>query len=213
MVQSSSNGYVVRLTQEIMLDMWVSSISLRSSFPTDFKKWDLDKDKIRLFTEQVKGWQLDIAEYLLFGKDKIPAHGHSAFASLSILMSYFENIYRYMEGITHDRNSRSCFSKGLQNVYQNKSSVVITDDIAKRIYAELRCGLYHVGLTNKNVILSETKPYGVDIQSNGIIAIAPTKLFKEIENHFDKYRTDLKSNSILRNNFQKRFDWVINKDV
>lgn len=190
-----------------MDDIWVSSVSLRSQFPKDFSAWDLDKHKIRLFKEQVQGWQLDIAKYLLFGSGKIPAHRHSAFATLSILTSYFENISRYIEGCLHEKYSGTYFYKGLKYVYQGHPSIKITESIAKLIYINLRCGLYHVGLTQQNVILSEAKEYGIYIDGN-MIHIAPTKFYKEIEKHFNNYCERLKTDKNLREQFEKRFNLV-----
>jgi hypothetical protein len=193
-----------------MNDIFISPKSLRSEFPTDFLDWNLDKDKIRLFKEQIQGWQLDIAKYLLFGDGKIPIRKHSAFASLSILTSYFENISRYIEGCLNEENSNSYFCKGLNYVYKNHPSIKITEDIAKSIYRNLRCGLYHVGLTHQNIILSEGKEYGVHIHGN-MIQIAPTKFYEEIEKHFNDYCEQLKTDKDLRENFKKRFDLVKKK--
>lgn len=190
-----------------MNDMWVSSTSLRSQFPANFSDWDLDKHKIKLFREQVQNWQLDIAKYLLFGKDTITAHGHSAFASLSILVSYFENISRYIEGCLHDKSSGKYFNKGLKYVYQDHPSVKITSGIATLVYTNLRCGLYHLGLTKQNVVLSENKNCGIFIDKK-IIYIAPTKFYNEIEKHFNDYCNKLKTDMTLRENFEKRFDFI-----
>lgn len=190
-----------------MNDMWISSTSLRSQFPKKFSDWDLDKHKIRLFREQVQGWQLDIAKYLLFGNGNIPSHRHSAFAALSILTSYFENISRYVEGYLHDDYSGKYFSKGLKYVYQDHPSIKITSGIAKLIYTNLRCGLYHLGLTKQNVVLSESKDCGIYINQK-VIYIAPTKFYLEIERHFNGYCDGLKTDKTLRENFEKRFDFI-----
>lgn len=184
--------------------MWISSLTLRAQLPPNITDWKLDEHKIKVFKEQVQGWQLDIANYLLFGKDNIPPHPHAAFAALSILVNYFENIGMYIDGCTNDnKNSYTYFKRGFHHVL----SLKITDEMVKRIYTELRCGLYHMGLTKKHVILTEAFPTGINI-NQGIIYIAPTKLLLEIENHFNNYCNQLTTNPTLRTNFEKRFDWL-----
>lgn len=188
--------------------MWVSSISLKSSFPTDFKKWDLDKDKIRLFTEQIRGWQLDIARYLLIGdtNKSIPPHEHSAFGALSILVSYFENIARYIEGCENEKNPGDYFKKGVKYVYAD-SYIYIDDIVATLLYKQLRCGLYHVGLSTNKVTLSEDKKTGLFFADDRVY-IAPIKFYNEVCSHFSSYIKSLGTNKKLRSNFGKRFDWT-----
>ena len=50
------------------------------------------EDKIAIFSDGVRGWQLDVADKVL-RQDR-----HSGFAALSIVISYFEMIARYEGG-------------------------------------------------------------------------------------------------------------------
>ena len=187
-----------------MYNLCVSSTSIRSEYPLNYNDWDLDKHKIKLFKEQIQGWQLDITRYLLFGDDSkgIPSHPHSAFAALSILVSYFENIARYIEGCTNDDYPGIYFKKGIRYVYKD-----LSENNASMIYKQLRCGLHHIGISKSKVILSEGPDTGISF-INDFIYIAPTKFFIEVANHFNEYCKSLETNQLLRINFENRFNWT-----
>src|SRR3989338_4579941 len=101
-----------------MNDYWISFVSKRSEFPTDPDKWKLEEHKVRLFKEQIKGWQLNIASYLT---QNCP---HSDYAIMSILLSYFENIGRYWHGNTDDKNSGFYFSEGIKEIYKGNKEII-----------------------------------------------------------------------------------------
>lgn len=187
---------------------WVSYKTTRDKLPTEFANWNLDEHKIPLFIEQIEGWQLNIVEYLLFGDEntKVPPCAHSAFSALAILVSYFENIARFIEGNTTERNVGNFFRKGCLYVYAD-SYITMDWDKSQTLYTELRCGLHHIGLSKKKVILLEDPDYGLKFVDDNVY-IAPRKFCNEVVSHFKKYCTDLKSNEELRRNFEKRFDWT-----
>jgi hypothetical protein len=187
---------------------WVSYKTTRDNLPKHFSDWDIDKHKIPLFIDQFEGWQLNIVKYLLFGDEdkKIPPCAHSAFSALSILVSYFENIARYIEGDMTDENVGKFFRKGCHYVY-SKSYISMDQSKSNLLYKELRCGLHHIGLSKNKVILLEDPNHGLKFQ-DGNVFIAPTKFYSEVETHFKNYCINLQNDSKLRRNFERRFDWT-----
>ncbi len=83
-------------------DYWVSPHFPSSAFTGPLT----DEQKIELFADSVRGWQLDVAERL------IASDPHSGLAVLSIVLSYFEMMAKYRDGYAAKGKSKEYFSKG-----------------------------------------------------------------------------------------------------
>jgi hypothetical protein len=182
-----------------------------SDFPKNYDDWPLD-DKIKLFEAQILGWQLNIADEIINNpKDK---HPHAGFAVLSILLNYFEMLGGYLDGIERD-TTRKHFKIGLIHVFP-----VLKDrkDIIDILYKEARCGMYHVGITGKNIILTRNfdTPIATISDNTGLhIAIDPHSLTKELIQHFKQYVVMLRSliDLPMVQNFEKRFNYLKREKV
>ena len=164
--------------------------------------------KIEVFPDRVKGWQVDIAQQCA---DNIP---HSGFAVLDIVFSYFEMIAKFQDGFTKDkgRESEEYFSKGFDNVFPNLSnpSPEIRKRLLKKLYKNVRCGLYHTGITGPNIALSGDFNSSIEFTSPpDTVRINPHKLVPDLEQHFQSYIRQLRDhkNEDLRKNFEARFDY------
>jgi len=162
--------------------------------------------KIEVFADSVKGWQLDIAQQCA---DSIP---HSGFAVLSIVWSYFEMIAKFQDGYTNDGKSEEYFSKGFDNVFPNLSnpSPEIKERLLKKLYKDVRCGLYHAGITGPNIALSGDFNFSVAFASPpDSVRINPHKLVPDLEQHFQSYIRQLRNhnNEDLRRNFETRLNY------
>ncbi len=69
------------------------------------------EEKVQIFADCVRGWQLDIAEVTA------KASGHSGFAVLGILVSYFEMIAKNRDGYVRQGKSEYYFKEGLTWVF------------------------------------------------------------------------------------------------
>lgn len=185
-----------------MINYWISFVSQRSEFPPNPEDWKLEEHKIRLFKEQIKGWQLNTAIYLT---KNCP---HSDYAIMSILLSYFENIDRYWHGNISEKNSDFYFNEGVKEVYKGDKEVIVN---SRNIYKFARCGMYHIGSTQGLIKLDCSGKTSIFINDHNMLCIYPNKLVTELNNHFDEYLQQLmnKSNKQLRINFEKRFNFLI----
>lgn len=170
---------------------------------TDFSKILSLDDKIAIFEDRVKGWQLNIAKKCA----EIP---HSGFAVLHIVISYVEAIAKYQAGFVQNRKSRDYFQQGLLEMIPDLKNYSEQDqkEIAKKLYYGVRCGLYHGGMISKGVFITgEINTSVVFFKEMGLY-IHPNRLVDLALVHFDKYVEQLKDlkNSELRKNFEKRFD-------
>jgi len=182
-------------------DLSISSKSRRSDFPgVKWQSWPFD-EKVRLFQEQIQGWVFDVARDIK--QKQIP---HADFAILSILLAYFENIAKFIEGYTGKFESKSHFVKGVKYVYPKK----FHKKTLELLYDQARNGMYHVGLTGAKVQLNCSISSGF-IYKQKCFVVCPEKLIREIQSHFDQYCNNLKNTKkrTLRKNFEKREKFIL----
>lgn len=155
-------------------------------------------DKIIIYERQVKGWFLDRATRLKRGGLR------NGFIILMIALSYIEGVQQYREG----RPSTSCestafFIKRLRCIFglENTNSEILGD-----FYKEVRCGLFHDGMTRGKVIISNEYEQEIEFLDRDIKINYATFLDK-IKFDFKQYIHDLKNpdNTELRNNFKSMF--------
>jgi hypothetical protein len=205
--------------------MWISP----SHQDTDFHS-PLDiEDKITLFEDRILGWKLNIADQVINGQKDSSGNmlrepiQHAGFATLDILFSYFEIIGKYETGYVDKYESKSHFRQGVYSVFPQLKmptppSVLgvqgivhtIADEVLDLLYEGVRCGLYHTGITNNRILLtgSVPNPLAFDLQHEMLI-INPHLLVPALNTHFASYVAKLRNdeNSVLRANFEKRFDY------
>ena len=204
-LQSQVKGLDTWTTNEVMRKkhLSISSKSKRSDFPDKWPNWKFEEHKLRLFQEQIQGWTLDVLKEI---KAKV---GHSDFAMLAVMMAYFENIQKFKDGYDKTGESELYFTEGLRWVYPKFKTHKDGNFLAKLVYEQARCGMYHVGLTGTKIILDCSISSGIGIIKRNI-KMCPEKLVTNMQQHFDQYIKDLKnpSNSTLRSNFEKRLKYI-----
>lgn len=173
-------------------------------------------EKIEVFQHRVWGWQLHIADLVINGGkshdgtknfEEIP---HAGFATLHILLSYFEMIARYETGNIGKDQSREVFIEGVQSVFPQVKEFPYapTRKFLNLLYGDVRCGLYHMSVPGSGVAIGKT---GVAIQyanNPPQILIDPHELARALKNHFEHYTNTLKdpNQTDLRKAFERRFD-------
>ncbi len=181
--------------------------------------WPLSiDDKMTIFLDRTDGWQLDIAGQLINGK-KGPngkvitkAIPHSGFAVLHIVLSYFEMIAKYQDGFTGRAKSEYYFKQGVYSVFPQLKTgpSQIVDSLLDVLYSGGRCSLYHSGITDPRIILTYgiKDPMAFDAQKSTLV-INPHLLPSGLKAHLKDYVKQLRdvNNSVLRENFEKRFDF------
>jgi len=159
---------------------------------------DIDT-KILVYEDRVKTWFLDIAK-------KLKKNNEAGFVILSIAIAYIEGNQQFREGKTSNKRGRSpkFFIRGMRRIF-NKEHVA--ENILKEFYHQVRCGLFHNGMTGNKVSISGQLP--VPIRNDGYaIDINPHKFLDKIISDFKDYIIQLKNPSNLkdRENFEKRYN-------
>jgi hypothetical protein len=178
----------------------ISPIHTTLDFPNE---WTLE-DKIDIFIARIDGWQIGVAKEII--KHRIP---HCDFALLHIVFSYFEMIGKYIYGYVGDNESKTFFNKGVKATFPeigDKEEILLN-----LLYKSVRNGLYHLGMTKINVMLScELFPGSIAyIPERKILALCPSRLVEDLDIRFHEYAAKLRdqNNIELRKNFEKRFDY------
>lgn len=154
-------------------------------------------DKILVYERQVKGWFLDRATGLLKG-DK------SGFIILMISISYIEGVEQYRRGNYSRRASKEFFTDGLRRIFDLDN---IHINSLHDFYTQVRCGLFHTGMTQNKVIISREYRDPIDFTEPDTIKINPQKFLGKIKQDFNGYLIELRNpqNERLRNNFNRMF--------
>jgi hypothetical protein len=193
--------------------------------PTYSKSFSLDtvENKIAVFKDHVKGWQLDIAN------DLICMNHRAGYATMHILLSYIEMIGAYLQGAIFENGNRfvSVQPSGRKRVKFFESfleGIIFTfpelsqhdpnrqNEIAKLFYYKLRCALYHYGMVADQVLLTTeiTQPYVIQSNPDGTdtLIINPKSFAKHLIESFSAY-IELVSDI---NNDEKRKKFVYSFD-
>ena len=194
--------------------VWISPNYRDTDFPHPLS---LD-NKITVFLDRISGWQLDIADKCINGeKDpsgniiRQPLTG-AGFATLSIVLSYFEMIAKHRDGFQNTGRSEHYFKEGVRSVFPILTTYPrrVVDDLLDALYKGTRCGLYHCAITNSKILLTgETRSPMVFKPTIPRLIINPHLLVPVLKNHLETYGRDLRntSNTQLRQDFEARFDY------
>jgi hypothetical protein len=150
-------------------------------------------DKIKIYENQVNGWFLDRATRFLRGEK-------NGFIVLMICISYLEGVEQYRQGRSSHRNSRNFFIQAVERIYPGKFA---TPDL-ERLYSEVRCGLFHNGMVNGDVIINKEFPNALVFDGTNI-KINPRLLLEDIKNDFSSFTEELKTDNSVRIRFGQMF--------
>ena len=162
---------------------------------------DIDT-KIKIYEDRVKEWFLEIA-------DRLKRDNEAGFVILSIAVSYIEGNQQFREGKGSNGRSQEFFIRGMRRIF---NKINVPERILKDYYKQIRCGLFHDGITKENVIISGEFQDPLR-HINGIIRINPHKFLDKVKEDFRNYIIELENNKTLLDNFEKRFNLEKNKNL
>ena len=151
--------------------------------------------KILIYEDRVKGWFLDIA-------NELKKNNEAGFIILQIAVSYIEGIQQFREGKESKTTSEKFFTKGMSRIFKRRGKKY--KRFLKDFYKSVRCGLFHDGMTRRNVSISGQ--FNKDLRfTKREIRINPHKFLDSIYKDFENYIKQLKNkrNKKLRKNFEK----------
>lgn len=168
--------------------------------------------KIDIYSERVLGWQIDVAQEMsrlyfaaLVTNDVANPMRHCGFAVVSVIFSYFEMIAQFLQGASSNHYSAVFFNYGFRSVYPAST---FHDSQITIIYAHIRCGMYHTGLTRPEVNIDEQHQPTFRFDNNCRLLLNPFTLVQDVRQHFLAYVARLRDadESELRQRFERVFD-------
>lgn len=161
------------------------------------------KTKILIYEDRVKRWFLEIAE-------KLKKDNEAGFVILAIAVAYIEGNQQFRDGKSSHNQSKKFFIKGVRRIFDKTN---VPESILESYYEQIRCGLFHDGITKKNVVISGDFPNpisyaGNQTEQNGVIKINPHKFLDKIKADFEEYISQLKDGSVQDTvkNFERRWE-------
>ncbi len=153
-------------------------------------------DKITIYERQVDGWFLNHASNLVRKDD-------AGFIVLMICIAYIEGVEQYRRGQCSHNNSRAFFKKSLRRIFGLET---VSEEDLDEFYRQVRCGLFHSGMTEHKVIVSNNYEQIIDF-SDGMIKINPRLFLDKIKEHFRNYIDRLRNstNQQEREKFNQMF--------
>lgn len=172
-------------------------------------------DWVDIWEDRIWGWQLEHAERLL-------GQGHdAAFAALHLAVAFVEPYEVFRAGESSDGKSRRFFKSGFSRIF-NASQPPLTpaqlDAAADALYTEVRCGLFHGGMTGTKVYVSNAVS-GIEVQlapsTNTVrqILLNPESFVRGIVREFRQFVARLRNPAdpeylVLKANFEKAWHLV-----
>ena len=191
---------------------FISSRHFEGSFPLPLT---ID-NAITIYEDRVLSWFLNIAATL---KGDVRAD----FVSLMVIASYFEGFAIMRLGQSSKNQSRDFFAYGLKDVVKPhfQGTEEILDSIADVLYDDMRCGLFHSGMTRVGIGLDRgteeksTPELEATMSDDGRIRITMNvpKLLELVRWHFVEYLAQLRNPAELelRENFRK--GWNLREEL
>ncbi|MCK5040569.1 MAG: hypothetical protein KAR87_06390 [Candidatus Aenigmarchaeota archaeon] len=159
--------------------------------------------KILIYEDRVKEWFLKIGV-------KLKQDNEAGFVILQIATSYIEGNQQYIEGQTSNQKSKAFFKKAMKRIFPEIIKIVNIDIFLGTFYEQVRCGLFHDGMTKKSVTISGEYPEALCFLDSNIL-INPHKFLDVIYENFENYISELKNknNKDVRIKFERRWDIVL----
>lgn len=167
--------------------------------------------KVNVFQDRVLGWQLNIADLVINDHGNHSKIEHSGFATLSIVLSYFEAVAKFENGRVQDGQSGDYFKMGVRSVFPVLATLDggHVDAMLDHFYEGARCGMYHAGMTASGIILSGDPLHAIVFYpERRTLIINPHRLVPLLKDHFGSYISRLRNPTEiqLRQNFLRRYD-------
>jgi hypothetical protein len=172
---------------------------------------DTIENRIEVYEDRQRGWLLNWAVYLNdVTKDQ---REHAGFAVLQLAFAYFEGHAVFLRGEDSDRRSFEFFQEGVLEVFPEIGNDTNGKEVLKILWEDVRCGLFHHGITRRRIILQDGSQAFRYVQIGGgpkAVLICRHSLVSGILTHLENYLRKLRNpeEKKLRLNFQKAWKLV-----
>jgi hypothetical protein len=167
---------------------------------TDIHTPPTAEEKVRLYDERVRGFQLNVAESMLKGA----LIEWAGFTSLAVVFSYFEAYEQHRSGVPSKSDSGKAFRRGVLDVFP---TIGANDNQIDTLWARLRCGLYHNGVPHGYVVIGPDYQDALKYSAtDDTWYINPEKVIGTLKEHHDRYVATLIPSSGAMARFARFFN-------
>jgi len=169
------------------------------------------EDLVDVLEDRIRSWVLEPSR-------KLTSDPIEQYAALSLMLSYFEGIWIYIEGRDSKNQSREFFEAAFVDVFRSSNmNERLLRRVGEVLYKDARCGFFHDAMFRERIFLGKPRD-GVmhitlprvngAIDENGTIEsvlIDVEEFYRYIEGHFRNLVARLRdpSRTVLRSNFHK----------
>lgn len=131
----------------------------------------------------------------------------NGFAIMALNCLLVDTFYQFEEGLEQTNNNRECYVNFLKS---HLSSIVASENMAKRFYKDIRCGILHSAQTNNGSMLAFENGRAIEYINGHTSIKVNVKVFSyEMINYFQSYIYRLKSaDKKTRENFIRKMHYV-----
>jgi hypothetical protein len=167
-------------------------------------KQDTFENRVAVYEDQIRGWFHDQARILEKTSD------HAGYVLLLVAASYIEGYAVFRRGQDSRGQSKEFFRDAFKDICPlDGQAQALIDAAIDELYYQVRCGLFHLGVTRRKVVLSGQlkDPVRIELDSRTgrvvRIHVNPHKLLDTIEEHLSSYVMRLRdpAEQELRENF------------
>lgn len=131
------------------------------------------KTHVLIYDDRVRGWFLECGR-------RLP---HDGFIVLMIAVAFFEGNEQYRRGESSDpRRSKEFFVDAFLRTFPSLRG----SRAAATVYSEVRCGLFHDGMTRSNTRISNEFPDPIAWRDE-MVLISPNRLLDVVVDEHEKY--------------------------
>jgi hypothetical protein len=153
------------------------------------------EDRIDAYEARTRGWFLDHARMLLDVPD-------GEMAALHLMLAYLESSTIFRRGESSRTREREFFRLAFRDIFPDSewtrlpgapTSPTFFEDVADFLWTQLRCGLYHEGMTKTHVWVSRDHAASIHLAGSGTpqdpftAIINPAFFLKRIDGHLSAY--------------------------
>lgn len=133
--------------------------------------------------------------------DKLKAEHNAGFVVLMVATAYLEGNQQYREGRTREGESKKFFVAAIQRIFS------LTEQQGRELYGEVRCGLFHDGMTKHRVSIANEYPDALVVVGDEF-RISPNKFLDAVRADMTSYIAALRdpNSTALRTNFERRWN-------
>ena len=135
-----------------------------------------------------------------------PKHNDAGFVVLQIAISQIEEMEQCRLGKLSKKESGVLFCAGMKRIFKLNND----DDVwLKKFYLLCRCGLFHCGMTRKNVLVENSYEKAIEYKKDTTeFYLNPNKFLNAVIADFSEYINELKDekNHELRKAFETKWD-------